>query len=280
VSYRIERSEALWDGIRRVGSEEIALALADLGATEVDGAVHSIRKRLKRLRALLRLAADDRHDRALRDAGRTLAHARDRRVAADTARRLAAGDDGAVARVAHVLAQRASGGPPLARAALDGLALPLRALQADLAALGGGRGHDDDVLKRSVRRTWADGRRRFAVAYTWPTAEHLHEWRKRVKDLWYQSTLLAEVAPGAAPLVDDLDRLGDKLGIDHDHAVLRDLTFDSEVCPEGDRPVVHQALEAARSRLQQVAWPIGFQIYSGDPDAFVAAYFAPSGGIA
>jgi len=279
VSYRIERGEALWDGIRRVGSEEIAFAQADLETTDVDAAVHSIRKRLKRLRALLRLADDDRHDRALRDAGRMLAHARDRRVAADTARRLAEGDDGAVKRVAEVLAQRASGGPPLARAALDGLALPLRALQADLAALDG-HGAGDEIVRRAVRRTWADGRKRFALAYTWPTADHLHEWRKRVKHLWYQATLLTDVAPGAAPLEGDLDLLGDTLGIDHDHAVLHHLTGDPEVCPEGDRPVVHQALAAEHDRLRQIAWPIGFRLYGGEPDAFVAAFFGPSGPVA
>ena len=50
----------------------------------------------------------------------------------------------------------------------------------------------------------------------------LHDWRKRVKDLWYHERLLA---PTCGPTVrghaKELDRLSDLLGDDHDLALLR-----------------------------------------------------------
>lgn len=274
MSYRIERSETLPAAVRRVAVEEIDLARADLSGPDVDAAVHAVRKRFKRLRALLRLVGEPERGVPFRDAGRALAAARDRRVVADTAARLAERSE-ALARVAARLARRASDGPPMDRHVLDALDEPLGRLRVDVAEIGGSldASSTDDALRSAVRASQAAGRRRFAVARTWPTAVHLHEWRKRVKDLWYQATLLAERAPGAAARIDDLDVLGDTLGLDHDHAVLHDVVGDPAVCPEADRAVVRVVIAAERLRLQEQAWPLGYALYTPEPDAFVADLF-------
>ena len=70
-------------------------------------------------------------------------------------------------------------------------------------------------LARSYRR----GRRSCARAIDDRRA--VHEWRKSVKNLWYQTRLLEAAAPSTlAPAIEALDKLGEALGDDHDLAVL------------------------------------------------------------
>ena len=44
----------------------------------------------------------------------------------------------------------------------------------------------------ALTRTYVRGRDDFKTVLEDPTSENLHEWRKRVKDLWYQEQLLEE----------------------------------------------------------------------------------------
>ena len=51
--------------------------------------------------------------------------------------------------------------------------------------------------------------------------ESLHEWRKRVKHLWYHHTLLRSLWPPVMEVTgDEAHALSDHLGDDHDLAVL------------------------------------------------------------
>ena len=68
--------------------------------------------------------------------------------------------------------------------------------------------------------TYRGGRRGLRAATANTTDEAIHEWRKRVKDLWYQLRLLEQIAPSTlTPLIAQLDDLGESLGVDHDLAV-------------------------------------------------------------
>ncbi len=45
----------------------------------------------------------------------------------------------------------------------------------------------------------------------------MHEWRKRVKDLWYHVTLLQDAwRPVMSALADEAHELSDRLGDEHD----------------------------------------------------------------
>jgi CHAD domain-containing protein len=49
-----------------------------------------------------------------------------------------------------------------------------------------------------------------AQVHATPSMEHLHEWRKRMKDLGYQVRLLTPIGPGILEdLADELEQLAD-----------------------------------------------------------------------
>ena len=82
---------------------------------------------------------------------------------------------------------------------------------------------DWGAIEGGLRRIYRQGRRRMREAENEPSTEALHEWRKRVKDLWYHLSLLRETWPAVVgPEADEAHALSEKLGDDHDLAVLWD----------------------------------------------------------
>ena len=84
--------------------------------------------------------------------------------------------------------------------------------------------HDSfEALRDGLERTYRRGRRDFRAARADPSVEALHEWRKRVKELWYHHTLLRPIWPPVMQAVgDEAHELADRLGDDHDLAMLAD----------------------------------------------------------
>jgi CHAD domain-containing protein len=106
-----------------------------------------------------------------------------------------------------------------------------------------------------------------------PTIENLHEWRKRVKDLWYH---LRVISPAWPPVIDAMAEeahvLSERLGDDHDLAMLGESArehHDSFRHP-GDLDLLLEAIERRRERLQREAVGIGRRLYADDPAAFVS----------
>jgi len=104
----------------------------------------------------------------------------------------------------------------------------------------------------AVTTTYRRGR---AAAAKPATDEDLHEWRKRVKDLWYQARLLS-----IKRVARDAKALSKLLGDDHDLAVLStELPHDDPLQPLiGDR----------RAALQKRARKLGARVYEKPPKAF------------
>lgn len=97
-------------------------------------------------------------------------------------------------------------------------------------------------LKRSYRR----GRRTYERVLDGPTAANFHQWRKRVKDLWYHVCLLRPVWPQEmAETAAELKALGRTLGGDHDLVVLRQTLADKSA---GDGEFAEE---------QDLEWSIG-----------------------
>jgi CHAD domain-containing protein len=226
-------------------------------------AVHDARKRIKKSRALLRLARPSMRpdefrvlNRALRDQGRTLSGARDADVLLETVDDLAARNTRRIRR-AHFdavrtrLANQAGGDAP----------------HADLTPLAEGtrdwpvKKATPKTLVRALTRTYKEGRKAYETARHDPTSEHLHEWRKRVKDLWYQQRLLARSWPDVMKaLAGEAKALSKLLGTDHDLAVLAD------ELPAADplRPLIADR----RAELQHDAFALGARVYAESPKAF------------
>ena len=266
MSYALSFDESPAEAVERVRREQLEAAAAGLREDPTDAeAIHDARKRIKKTRALLRLArpvmkrkAFQTRNHALRDAGRELSAARDAEVLAET-----------VGDLAERYPGRARYGPVHVilsdREAEPG--------HASLNHLVGARwkldGLDTDMLAEAFTRVYADGRKAFASK---PTTENLHEWRKRVKDLWYQQRLLEETWPGVMKAqAKEAKKLSKLLGEDHDLAVLSaTLRSDPELTRFADEfePVIAKR----RKKLLKRSRRLGRRVYAEKPKAFAKRF--------
>lgn len=233
--YRISGSIPLEEEIRGLFVERVDESLASLDTFMLnpESAVHEIRKNLKRSRALLKLArrALDAQEfqainRKLRDTGRMFALLRDATVRRETwtevfdGMTLPAAQDALAALTAEeqaLYSDRQGLGVLLEKAENKLVRVRARLAAAPL------RVRPDDILEEFAG---AYGRARRAMRRAGDshgTPEDFHEWRKRVKDLWYQHELLLEMRKddsGHAPRTEALQRLSELLGSAHDAALL------------------------------------------------------------
>ena len=255
MAYRLKLRDGAARSLREVARKQLEAASEELeGGEDPVAAVHDARKRLKKTRSALRLARSgmakpefQTENRALRDAGRALAGARAADVLVETVEKLGEHYDVPFKLTRNRLAKQPR--PELDPAQHAGT---LRALAAgaDRWAIEG------DVVVAGIRRTYARGREAFRLADRDPTAEHLHEWRKRVKDLWYQQRLLQEAWPGVLKAeAAEAKALSKLLGDDHDLAVLAE-----QLDADGDPQDLRELLEGVRA--------LGRRVYAEKPKAF------------
>ena len=122
-----------------------------------------------------------------------------------------------------------------------------------------------------IEATYRTGRRDLRRARKKPTDDRLHEWRKSVKNLWYQTRLVQRIAPSVLQaLVASLDDLAEALGDDHDLAVLIERLRSDPDRFGGKRQVKH-AVRLARSQqddLRRRAFRLGATVYAETPGSF------------
>jgi CHAD domain-containing protein len=279
--FRLEKGERLPEAIRGVLDGQVQSAMSHLEGEEdepLDKAVHEARKSFKRSRAALRLAraelgkeAFSRENQRYRDLGRDLAGVRDADVLIATLDDIAtrSGRDGAFAGLRERLeAEReARRGEVLhddeARAAALGRLKEARAAIPDLPL----DEQDPAVLIAGLRRTYRDGRRAARAAHETHTTEALHEWRKRVKDLWHQCQVLQPVWPARMKtMAGQASKLSDLLGEDHDLAVLA-TTADANqaVLSDEEQRVLSREIRRRRRKLQRKADELGESLYAERP---------------
>ncbi len=273
--------------VARQGIDKAIKALSVPSAERAEG-VHQARKRFKELRALLRLVRKplgtdfQRENLRLRDLGRALAESRDATAMLESWDALAARfpetfAEPALRQVRRRLQARAS-------AAENGAAdLDARIAQV-IAVLHTARGQIEHwsldrggfaLLAGGVRRTYADGCAELARTRVDLSDEQLHQWRKRVKDHWYQTRLLAPSWPTLMQLRSDaLKRLADLLGDDHDLAMMQQL-LQAQPALFG-QPDVRERLDVLiaerRSELQSAALGLGETLYREAPEQLAARW--------
>ena len=275
-AYGLKKGEPLSKAVGRIARGRIDHAVDELrGKTDStpEEAVHGARKDMKKLRALLRLVrgelGDQRYARenaCFRDAARELAGARDADVMIETldSLELPAGLGWELRKVIEASRERDGAGTDREAASRDAVAI----LKEGRRRVGDWPLEDDsfEALAGGLRRTYRRGRRDFKAARAEPSVEALHEWRKRVKDLWYHHTLLRRLWPPVmTALGDEAHELSDRLGDDHDLAVLADWFKEHT---ESD-PDLQAAIHRRRDQLQQEAFELGARLYADKPSAYV-----------
>jgi CHAD domain-containing protein len=268
---RIDPSRPLGDEIRRLGGTFIAGAIADLEAARdtPEASYHRCRRKLKRLRALIRLLrpADPGFWRAenarWRDLGRSLAGAREAAALVETVDRLVRDDPvrtagGALDDLRRRLVERHDTMAASMAEGGAGLATALAAAREGQAAFAGCALPDDTrAASRLLAKGSADTLRRAAaacrIARRTGKAEAFHELRKAVKAHQAQLDLLRDLWPKRVRLrLQDLDVLGERLGELNDAEVMRlRLAEGAIAASENESELLDKLLRRTEKRLRR-----------------------------
>ena len=277
MAHRLRKREGVADALLRLLCEDIDAAAREFRAVGArEERIHRVRQRLKRVRTILRVLEPTFGERAvavrreMTEAARLLARARDADVAAASARELAgtavAGDDLGFDRVAVALDEEA------ARAHHERLptgevnkrfAAALATATTFVPEFDG-----QALIAEALGNAYARGRQAMASAETSLSTPDLHRWRKAVKDYWHLVRLARKRLPKRITrTADDLDRLGEKLGLGNDHALLAEKLA---LSPTGDPALMRQLALIAKRRnaLEAEAFALGAHLYATKPKAF------------
>jgi CHAD domain-containing protein len=274
-AYRLKRKEALPEGVARIARGRIDHAIDELNGeagSSPEEAVHNTRKDMKKLRALLRLMrselGDDvyrRENECFRDAAAELSGVRDADVMLATLETLELEEpvSGPLRQALEAHRLRTGGGSR--KQAASQVIEILEQARARAAEWPLER-DDFEALRPGLRRMYKRGRREFLALREEPTVEGLHEWRKRSKELWYDHALLGSLwKPVMDAVGDEAHALSDRLGDDHDLAVL--LAWAQEHAER--EPELVEAVERRRAKLQRDAFELGARLYADRPKAFL-----------
>lgn len=294
--FRLDPDREPVEEVRRVARGRADSAVSGLRGSDSGtraGAVHTARKDMKKMRAVLRLIRggmgkkDYRaENERFRDAAGKLSDARDAEVLIGT--------------LESLLDRYPEDGPPL-----EAFREELDQRRHDAAGHGGedaverhvseaadeiaaGRELIDrwklnksgwELFEPGLRRSYRDGRRALAEVEQEPASEAMHEFRKRVKDLWYSMRLLRDAWPaGLEGVADEAGLLSDLLGDYNDLSVL--LTEVEVHQGEEDLSTLGGVATERQIELLAEALPIARRLYVEQPSAFAArigAYWSAEG---
>jgi CHAD domain-containing protein len=282
--YRLRLDEPLDAELRRVARGRVEDALAQLrrdARKDLATAVHDTRKDMKKLRSLLRLVRDElgderyrRENERYRDAARLLASSRDAEVKLQTLAALRERYDDVptaaeLTRALEAERERVAGSS-------DGDEVAARLARAAEAIEAGGEtiadwpldGSGWKLLRAGLERGYRRGQRRMEAVRAEPTPEAVHEWRKRVKDLWYHLRLLQAIWPQALEAqAEAAHELSDLLGDHHDLTLLAE---EIRARDEADGAVLVELVERRQGELLERALPLAERLYAEGPKQFGA----------
>lgn len=288
--YALLEGEPASAGIRRIADGRAADALDHLRRAEGEGlteGVHEARKSLKKLRSVLRLVRPRLGEGLYRlengrfgDAGRVLSDLRDADAlseSVDALRERFARDlhPAALEPLARALEAARGDTPALAGTAPPQVGRAIAIIEAGRAGISQWPLDRDGfaLVRPGLRYAYARGGTGLAAVARRPDEEAVHEWRKRVKDLWYMTAVLERTFPavlGAA--AEQAHELSSLLGDHHDLAVLAArLTADPDLLG-GALPAATMAdlIETRQAELIERALPLGRRLYAEKPKRFCA----------
>lgn len=289
MSDHLQPDETLSEGIRRIAKGLVDATLEEIenAAGAPEEAVHELRTNCKEMRGLLRLVRDElgheiykRENVFYRDLARRYSDRRDRWVFIETVRN-------------ELISEKTLGNHPV-RELVESTRANLLRDHRDKTAQGVPEGFDEakklltsarkriddwpiegnefETIRKSIKRVYKRGRNRMADARESPTPEARHEWRKRVKYLYYQFGFLRNIWPGIIEeREDEQKQLSDYLGDDHDLAELGDRLRKNPELADGEEGLhaIEGLIANKMEYHQNGAWPLGEKLYAEKPKHFV-----------
>lgn len=285
MAYYLERQESFSEGISRIGLEQNNMAIDALaGDEDTHAGVHKARKHFKKLRALYRLARDEagrktcREGNAFyRDMGRRLAGLR---------------DITALIEAVHLLQERF--GTMVETETFDML---LALLEEERQAVLQAQVEEQDQIEEAIRqlqqarerflqlplrddclpeiitalrRVYRRGYKGHQKAAGAPSVEDMHDWRKRVKYLWYHYRLLKQASPRVFRAYKKVaNQLSDTLGDYHDLALLDEkIRAYKRQLPKETRRLLRTLIKGHQGQLLEGSRRLGDIFYAESPRAF------------
>jgi CHAD domain-containing protein len=283
MAYRLQRSESVIQGVKRIAREQLERALADIKDENLDRheAVHQVRKRFKKIRGLIRLVRPafektyQRENARLRDAARNLSAVRDAQSLIEGFDRLVSSlpDDAngkkpfagirshLVERRTQIAGEQADVSQELESLMKDINAALERVEEWELKARG------FEAIAGGFEKTYERAQRAMAVAaLDKASAEDFHEWRKRVKYHWYHCRLLENLwKPLMRARRDEAKHLAELLGEDHDAALLDQLLeqYTGDFPDESEVLAFREVIAKAQKRIRKEAFFVGQRMFAG-----------------
>jgi len=280
MSYCLKANETLAAGLRRIAREELEGALCQMQKARVGeeaDAVHATRKHIKKLRALLRLIRSEigqeiftAENNRLRDVARGFSGSRDARVQLQLLEKLGA----QIGQKKRAFAKTGAALEEEMTAQADTFGPHRRDAEATLQQICDRlEGWPVDELEMQdlccgLRHSFKRGRKCFDEVGAAPTTENFHSWRKRVKDIWYQTRLLQNLnRPVLCEMAEAAKTLGQRLGDLHDLAFFRFRLEAEEGCREDERSVLLGLLCTREPELEEISLDLGARFFAEKPGA-------------
>ncbi len=272
----LKNRESADEDIKRILDEQIDNAISRLETgfdDDFDESIHEARKCVKRIRAVLRLIRDDigsdkyrKENFFFRDINRNMSDIRSITVNIETLAKLDSDDSlDYKTLIGHFTG--------LKQKIIYKLCVEENRQAETLEMLRRGRkrtgrilikNKDFEILFLGLIRVFNQCLRSMNMAKNDPTAINLHEFRKKVKYLYYQSQVLEPVLPEkAVSVTPKLDKLADYLGEDHDLAELGDSLRGNPLITAGSsRPdSIYNIIDKARNDKQNKLFALAGEIF-------------------
>ncbi len=272
----LKNRESADEDIKRILDEQIDNAISRLETgfdDDFDESIHEARKCIKRIRAVLRLIRDDigsdkyrKENFYFRDINRNMSDIRSITVNIETLAKLDSDESlDYKALIGHFAG--------LKQKIIYKLCVEENRPAETLEMLRRGRkrtgrilikNKDYEILFLGLIRVFNQCLRYMNMAKNDPAAINLHEFRKKVKYLYYQSQVLEPVLPEEAVIVTPkLDKLADYLGEDHDLAELGDSLRGNPGIMAGSfkRDSIYNIIDKARNDKQNKLFSLAGEIF-------------------
>lgn len=280
MPYRFRPEETVTDGVRRIAREQVlqATTAATKRSQPIAKQVHDARTCCKKLRGLLRLVRPQlgdvyqRENAFFRDAARTLSAMRDLAVVLDLFDEIMSDVEvsrNSIDELRSAITRQSNSQD--ARGSIEALESVAASMEKHLSDLKDWpiKATGFHAIGDGLAETYQSGRSAMRYAFRTGDTVDWHEWRKHAKYHWYHIRLLRNVwKPAMTARQNELDRLADLLGNEHDLTVLAEKAAGHTA---ENRETVRLLLERTDERrfaIRNEAGPLGQRIFAEGPKAF------------
>jgi CHAD domain-containing protein len=285
MAFRLKRDASIANEVRRVVLRQLEVAISELrtvGDPESDEAIHDARRRVKKIRAVMRLVqpvlnkAYRAVDRDLKNVSRMLAPVADGQGIIVTLDAIAQRyrkvlPPGTVASIRAGLRQRGActDHEAEARGVIARAASTLRSERRRLRQWTI-RGDGFDAIAPGLEESYRRARQAMILAWSKPKPAHYHSWRRFVKDHWFHVRLV-EGRCGNHLLAYQrrLEALDGVLGEYHNVVLLREVLVTDGYLGRGETARCLRVVSRYQRLLRRHAEVIGVRIYSDKPRRYV-----------